>query len=411
MTATTHESCPVHRSEQPFPHPRQGPFTVPATYAEMVEKGVVQVTLANTGLRVWAVTGYDRIRRLLADSRISASRKHDNFPFFFVPPPQARTETSFIGYDPPEHTAARRKVAAAFTRQRVRLLRPMIQRVIDEHIDRLLECEPPVDFHWNFSLSVPTTVICEYLGVPQNDHAFIIKHSNNLFGADSTPKERLAAIVEVNDYIADLVEHKEKEPGDDLTSAVIAEYRACGEEYSRRELVNMIRMLLNGGHETTASMISLGTACLLEHPDQLAELLADPEGLIEPAVEELVRLASIGDLAVPRVALEDIDIDGTVIPAGDGILCLLLTANHDPRVFPDPERLELRRGSRKQLGFGYGAHHCIGAELARLELQLVWTTLFRRIPSLRLVKPLAEVPRKEGAIVYGLWSLPVTWET
>lgn len=408
MTTTADEraGCPV----TPFPYTRQGPFTEPGPYPEMIEQGVTQVTLANTGLRVWAVTGYERIRRVLTDPRISASRAHENFPFYFVPPPQARTETSFIGYDPPEHTRARGKVAAAFTRNRVKTLRPLIQRVIDEHLDRLLDAGPPADFHRMFSLSVPTTVICEYLGIPQSDHDFIIGHSNNLFGADSTPQQRMAAIVEVNGYIETLVADREKRPADDLTSTVIAEYRRSGEAHTRRDLVNMIRMLLNGGHETTASMISLGTACLLENPAQLAELLADPAGLIEPATEELLRLVTIGDVAVPRVALADIDVDGTVIPAGDGVLCLLLTANRDPEVFDEPDRLVLRRGSRRQVGFGHGAHHCVGAELARLELQMVWTTLFRRIPTLRLVKPLDEIPRKEGAIVYGVWNLPVTWD-
>ncbi|MFJ1597420.1 cytochrome P450 [Streptomyces sp. NPDC088261] len=405
MTDTVQE--PV--AEETFPYSRQCPFTPPEQYREMVEKGVTQVTLAQSGLRVWAVTGYENIRRLLTDPRASASRKHDNFPFYFVPPPQARTETSFIGYDPPEHGRARQKVAAAFTYQRVQKLLPRIQQLVDEHIDRLLALPPPVDFHRLFSLSLPTTVICEMLGMPQGDHDFIIEHSNNMFGGHSTPQQRQDAIVEVNAYVERLVAEREKKPGDDLASTVIEQFRKAG-DYTRRDAVNMIRMLMNGGHETTASMLSLGTACLLENPDQLAELLASPETLIEPATEELLRMVTIGDIGVPRVALEDIEIAGTVIPAGDGILCLLLTANRDEEIFPDPERLVLSRGSRKQVGFGHGAHLCIGAELARLEMRVVWTTLFRRIPTLRLDRPLEDIPRKEGAIVYGVHELPVTWE-
>ncbi|QIQ01861.1 cytochrome P450 [Streptomyces liangshanensis] len=405
MTDTVQE--PV--AEETFPYSRQCPFTAPKQYPEMVEKGVTQVTLAQSGLRVWAVTGYENIRSLLTDPRVSASRKHDNFPFYFVPPPQARTETSFIGYDAPEHGRARQKVAAAFTFQRVQRLLPRIQQIVDEHIDRLLALPPPVDFHRLFSLSMPTTVICEMLGMPQGDHDFIIKHSNNMFGGQSTPQQRQEAIVEVNAYVERLVEEREEKPGDDLTSTVIEQFRKAG-DYTRRDAVNMIRMLMNGGHETTASMLSLGTACLLENPDQLAELLASPETLIEPATEELLRMVTIGDIGVPRVALEDIEIAGTVIPAGDGILCLLLTANRDEAVFSDPERLVLSRGSRKHIGFGHGAHLCIGAELARLEMQVVWTTLFRRIPTLRLDRPLEDIPRKEGAIVYGVHELPVTWE-
>ncbi|MFI6121962.1 cytochrome P450 [Streptomyces sp. NPDC051064] len=405
---TTESRCPV--AHPPFPYARQGPFTAPAQYAEMIEKGVTQVTLAQSGLRVWTVTGYANVRSLLTDPRVSASRRLPGFPFYFIAPPEFRTETSFIGYDAPEHTRARGKVAAAFTYQRVQKMRGRIQEVVDEHIDRMLDLAPPVDFHRLFSLSLPTTVICEMLGVPQDDHDFIIEHSNNMFGGRSAPEQRRAAIIEVNAYVEKLVRLKTETPGEDVISMAIAAYEESGEEYTERDLVNMVRMLMNGGHETTASMISFGTAALLEHPEQLAELLADPEKMIGPATEELLRVVTIGDVGVPRVALEDIEIDGTVIPAGDGILCLLLTANRDPEVFPDPDELILSRGSRKQVGFGYGAHLCIGAELARLEMQIVWTTLFRRIPSLRLVKPLDEVPRKEGAIVYGVHELHVTWD-
>src|SRR5262249_24706782 len=149
-------------------------------------------------IRVWAVTGHEAVRKILTDPRASASRKHANFPFYFEAPPAARTETSFIGYDQPEHNQSRGKVAAAFTAGRVRKLRPLIQKGVDAHVSQLLELPPPVDFHRLFSLSIPTTVICEYLGIPQTDHDFVIEHSTNMFGGHSTPEQRLAAIVQVN---------------------------------------------------------------------------------------------------------------------------------------------------------------------------------------------------------------------
>ena len=368
------------------------------------------MTLTGSGLRIWTISGYHTIKQLLTDPRISASRKHDNFPFYFIAPPEFRTETSFIGYDNPEHTKTRRKAAVTFTNRQVKRLRPRIQEIVDEYIDKILTMTPPIDFHREFSLAVPMTVICELLGIPQDEHDFFIEHGTCLLGGHSTPEQRQAAIVEVNAYVDKLITLKEKEPGEDLLSRAMAEYAASGEEYTRRDLFNMIRLLMNGGHETTASMLSLGTAALLENPDQLKLLLDDPEGMIEPAVEELVRLATIGDTAIPRVALEDIEIGGKTIKAGDGILCLGLNGNRDPEIFPEPEKLILERGTRKHLGFGHGLHHCIGADLARLEMQLVWSTLFQRIPSLRLAKPFLEIPRKEGAVIYGLWELPVTWD-
>ncbi|GAB2840446.1 cytochrome P450 [Lentzea nigeriaca] len=397
-------------AEETFPYQRQCPFTPPKQYAEMMAEDVSQVTLTGSGLRIWTITGYHTIRQILTDPRISASRKHDNFPFYFIAPPEFRTETSFIGYDNPEHTQTRRKAAVTFTTRQVKRMRGRIEEIVNEYIDKLLTMTPPVDFHREFSLAVPMTVICELLGIPQDEHDFFIKHGTCLLGGHSTPEQRQAAIVEVNAYVDQLITIKEREPGDDLLSRAMAEYAASGEEYTRRDLFNMIRLLMNGGHETTASMLSLGTAALLENPDELAKLLADPEGMIEPAVEELVRIATIGDTAIPRVALEDIEIAGKTIKAGDGILCLGLAGNRDPEMFPEPEKLILERGTRKHLGFGYGLHHCIGADLARLEMQIVWTTLFQRIPSLRLAKPFLEIPRKEGAVIYGLWELPVVWD-
>jgi cytochrome P450 len=402
----------VSTAEKPaetFPYQRGCPFTPPPQYAQMIDEDVSQVTLTGSGLRIWTVTGYHTVRRLLTDPRVSASRKHANFPFYFVAPPEFRTETSFIGYDQPEHGRTRRKAAVTFTNRQVQRLRPRIVEIVDEHIEKLLASEKPADFHRIFSLPVPMTVICELLGIPHDEHDFFIRHGTCLLGGHSTPEQRQAAIVEVNAYVQDLIALKRREPGEDLLSRAMADYEASGEEYTDRDLFNMVRLLMNGGHETTASMLSLGTACLLENPDQLAALLADPEGLIEPAVEELVRLATIGDTAVPRVALEDIEIGGSVIRAGDGILCLGLAANRDPGVFPEPDRLILSRGSRKHLGFGHGLHHCIGADLARLEMQIVWTRLFQAIPTLQLATPFLDIPRKEGAVIYGLWELPVTW--
>lgn len=408
MTTIEHATASGSAPET-FPYPRVCPFTPPTQYAEMIDEDVSQVTLTGSGLRIWTVTGYHTVRKLLTDPRVSASRKHSNFPFYFVAPPEFRTETSFIGYDQPEHGRTRRKAAVTFTNRQVQRLRPRIEQIVDDHIDRLLATPQPADFHHVFSLPVPMTVICELLGIPHDEHAFFIRHGTCLLGGHSTPEQRQAAIVEVNAYVKKLIAIKEVEPGDDLLSRAMADYRESGEEYTDRDLFNMVRLLMNGGHETTASMLSLGTAALLENPDQLAKLLADPEGLIEPAVEELVRLATIGDTAVPRVAVQDIEIGGRTIRKGDGILCLGLAANRDPDIFPEPDKLILERGTRRHLGFGHGLHHCIGADLARLEMQIVWSRLFQRIPTLRLATPFLDIPRKEGAVIYGLWELPVTW--
>ncbi|MFC1416179.1 cytochrome P450 [Streptacidiphilus cavernicola] len=404
---TTHAET-TGEAEETFPYPRKCPMSQPEQYAQFLDEPVKQVPLP-TGLKIWAVTGHENMRQLLTDPRTSASRKEPNFPFYFDAPPEFRTETSFIGYDGEEHTRTRRKAAVTFTNRQVQRLRPRIEQIVDEAIDAMIEAGPGVDMHHALSLPVPMTVICLLLGIPYEDHEFFQVNGTTLLGGTASMAERQAALVNVNEYLFGLVAVKEQEPGDDLLSRAIAEYREAGEGYEARDLVNLCRLLMNGGHETTASMISLGTAALLENPEQLALLKGDPE-LLVPAVEELVRFLTIGDAAVPRVALEDIEVGGATIPKGDGILCLGLTANRDPSVYENPDELVLSRGNRRHFGFGHGLHHCIGADLARLELQLVWGKLFERIPSLRLAVPFSEIPSKERAIIYGLWNLPVSWD-
>ncbi|GAB2862485.1 cytochrome P450 [Actinocorallia aurea] len=395
-------------TESTFPYPRECPFSMPAEYRPLMDDAPVFKVQLVTGLDAYAVTGYENIRTLLMDPRVSSSRKHDGFPFYFHAPPEFRTETSFIGYDAPEHTTTRRKAAVTFTNRRVQLLREKIAASVDERLDVLVAAGPPADLHEIVSLPVPMTMICELLGVPYEEHEFFAAHGTNLLGGHSTAEQRQAAMVEVGRYLEGLVGRKEREPGDDLISRAIAAYRDSGEDYTRRDLVNLCRLLMNGGHETTANMISLSVMALLENPEQLARFKEDPD-LVVPAVEELVRYITIGDLAVPRVALEDIEIGGTVIPKGAGILCLGLTANRDPSVFENPDDLVLANGTRRHLGFGYGAHHCIGADLARLELQIALPKIFARLPDLKLAVPSSEIRTKEGSVVYGVWGLPVTW--
>ncbi|ORT56541.1 cytochrome P450 [Streptomyces sp. CB03238] len=391
-----------------FPYKRKCPFSQPEEYGPMMEKAAISKVKLITGIEVWAVTGYENIRQLLMDPRISSSRKHENFPFYFQAPPEFRTETSFIGYDAPEHTTTRRKAAVTFTNRRVQRLRENIAKNVDERLDALIAAGSPADLHAIVSLPVPMTLICELLGVPYEDHAFFAEHGTNLLGGHSSAEQRQAAMVEVGAYLEKLVDLKEREPADDLISRAIVAYKESGEEYTRRDLVNLCRLLMNGGHETTANMISLCTMALLRNPEQLEQLKADPE-LIGPAIEELVRYITIGDLAIPRVALEDIEIDGVTIKKGDGILCLSLTANRDPKVFDRPDELILSRGTRRHLGFGHGAHYCIGADLARVELEIAISKIFERLPNLQLAVPFEDIRTKEGSVVYGVWALPVKW--
>jgi cytochrome P450 len=310
---------------------------------------------------------------------------------------------SLISMDPPEHGPARRAVVGEFTVKRMAALRPRIQEIVDEHIDAMLAGPRPADLVQALSLPVPSLVICELLGVPYADHDFFQARTTALLRRTTPADKRVAAVTELNSYLDELITRKTKEPTDDLLGRQIQRG-----ESERDDLVALAFLLLVAGHETTANMISLGTIGLLEHPEDIAAIKADP-GKTLGAVEELLRYYTIVDFATSRFAKEDVEIGGQLIRAGEGVLGLANTANHDPDVFANPFDLDIERGARHHVAFGFGAHQCLGQNLARMELQIVFDTLFRKIPGLKLAVPAAELPFKDDANVYGVYELPVTW--
>jgi len=393
----------------PFPWHRTCPMAPPERYAELRSaRPIARVSLA-TGGQAWLVTRHDHVRALLTDPRVSSDRGHEGYPYYFPVPPAFRTESSFLGWDPPKHSFHRRLVTISgeFTKPRVRTIKPMIQRIVDERVDALLAAGPPVDLVSALALPVPLTVICTILGIPVQDHESLHARTEVLFGATSTAEDREAALLGMNEYLAEVIDRKLAEPGDDLLSRITRRYREV-DSYDRRELVNLIRLLLNGGHEASASMIALGVMTLLEHPDQLEVFKSDPS-VVPGAVEELLRFLSPGDIAVSRIALEDIGIGDVVVRAGEGMILLGAAANRDPAAFENPDVFDVRRDASGHVALGHGVHRCLGAEIARAELAIVLGTLFRRIPGLRLVKPWEELRFKDGALVYGLHEMPVSW--
>ncbi|MFC7585842.1 cytochrome P450 [Nonomuraea antimicrobica] len=279
---------------------------------------------------------------------------------------------------------------------------------MDEHIDAMLDGPRPADLVRDFALPVPSLVICELLGVPYDDHDFFQIHSAQLLNRRASEQERQHSILELAVYIDKLIAAKELEPTDDLLGRQIAKQRESGQE-DRPSLISMAFLLLIAGHETTANMISLGTYLLLERHPEAVTALRDQPDKIDNLVEELLRYFTIAEFAMARVALEDVELSGTVIPAGSGVLMLANAGNRDPEVFEDGESFDLDRGSRNHLAFGYGIHQCLGQNLARVELEIVFATLFRRIPDLRLAVPADQLTFKEEAAVYGMHELPVTW--
>ncbi|HET6705579.1 cytochrome P450 [Amycolatopsis sp.] len=402
MTTTTAElpEFPMTRAAGcPFDPP-------PAARALQGEAPLARVRLWD-GSTPWLVTRYADQRALLADPRVSADITRPGYPSP-APLPKGGTGISFILMDNPEHARLRKMVTAPFTIRRVAAMRPAVQRIVDDLIDALLAGPNPVDLVEAFALPVPSLVICELLGVPYADHGFFQDNSKVIIRRDAKPEERAAGHQALIGYLDDLVAAKLAAPADDLLSGLAA--RVGAGELTRLEAAQMGVLLLIAGHETTANMIALGTLALLEHPDQLALLReGDDPALVASAVEELLRYLNITHNGRRRVALEDIEIAGRVIRAGEGLIMANDIANRDPEAFPDGDRLDLTRDAHRHVAFGFGVHQCLGQPLARLELQVVYSTLYRRIPTLALATDLGRIPFKHDGSVYGVYELPVTW--
>jgi cytochrome P450 len=392
-----------------FPMPRAAgcPFDPPpAARALQEETPLARVRLWD-GSTPWLVTRYADQRALLVDPRVSADITRPGYPSP-APLPKGGTGFGFILMDNPEHARLRKMVTAPFTIRRVAAMRPAVQRIVDDLIDDLLAGPKPVDLVEAFALPVPSLVICELLGVPYADHGFFQENSKVIVRRDAKPEERVAGHQALIGYLDRLVGAKLENPADDLLSGVAA--RVAAGELTRVEAAQMGLLLLVAGHETTANMIALGTLALLEHPDQLALLReGDDPALVASAVEELLRYLNITHNGRRRVALEDIEIAGETIRAGEGLIMASDIANRDPEVFPDGDRLELTRDAHRQIAFGFGVHQCLGQPLARLELQVVYGTLYRRIPTLALATGVERIPFKHDGSVYGVYELPVTW--
>jgi cytochrome P450 len=315
--------------------------------------------------------------------------------------------------DPPDHTRLRGLVVKAFTARRVDDMRPRIQQIVDETLDRIID-QGRMDLIEDFAFRLPVTIICDMLGIPE-DHRDVFYTSSRNGGRllDPVPLSRTeideanAANLEAQTYFQQLFELRRRDPGDDLTTQLV-QAEENGSKLSNEELTANIILLFGAGHETTVNLIGNGLLALHRNPDQLALLKANPS-LITNAVEEFLRYDSSVQMT-GRVALEDIDdLGGKRIPKGESVLCLLGSANRDPAVYPDrPDRLDITRPNVRPVSFGGGIHFCLGAQLARIEAEVAISTLLRRIPELKLDN--AENPKwRPTFVLRGLSALPASW--
>ncbi|MEU8787749.1 cytochrome P450 [Streptomyces sp. NPDC048637] len=389
--------------------PLSYPFNVPESLelAEEYEQarnrpGLLKVRMTY-GEPAWLVTRYAEARFVLGDQRFSRAEgaRHDE-------PRQSegRRDSGILGMDPPDHTRLRTLVAKAFTVRQVEKLRPQVTQLANELLDELAAAGPPADLVDRYALPIPVAVICRMLGVPAEDRPrFRVWSDAALSTSSLTAAEFDANMEELRAYMRQLIEEHRRAPRDDLMTALI-DARDVNDRLSELELVDLCVGILVAGHETTATQIPNFVLALLDHPGQLTLLRKQPE-LIGGAVEELLRFVPLGSGASqPRYATEDVEVGGTLVRAGTPVLVAVGAANRDALRFDAPGTLDLSRTGNQHLGFGHGVHHCLGAPLARLELQEAIGALITRFPELRLA---GDVVWKSEMLVRGPRVMPVGW--
>jgi cytochrome P450 len=395
----------------PLPYRRDSacPFDPTPEIGRLREEAPVTRIDLPSEVSVWFVTRYEDARQVLGDTRFSNAQT----PPWLLRMPMvkgsgqaaAQEPGAFIGFDPPDHTRFRRILTAEFTVKRMNRLRPRIEEIVGEHLDAMEQAGPPVDLVSAFAFPIPALVICELLGVPYSDREEF-KALSSLIADLTQPREKLlAGYRDLHVYMTKLVTKQRAEPDDAMLGMLVREH---GDELSDAELAGIGRLLLFAGHETTANMLALGTLLLLQHPDQAAALRDGP-GVVPPAIEELLRYLTIAQSAVIRTATEDLSIAGQQVKAGEYVLVSLPSANRDEQLYKDADRFDVTRKPQSHVAFGHGIHHCLGAPLARLELQTAFPALLKRFPTLRLAIPLEDVTFRTMTTVYGTPELPVEW--
>jgi cytochrome P450 len=395
---------------------RPDPFTATtdvarrAAYAALAAAGPVVRLPLPSGQLAWLVTGHAHVRQVLVDPRLR--RGGPNGPFAADLPPgiDVALNSSMLTADPPDHGRLRRLVSAAFTRRRVDAMAARIQQITDDLLDDLpADPAQPVDLVEAFAYPLPMTVICHLLGVPDDLRPRFracsrVLVTGSLAGLDVYH----AAATEMVGILRGLVADRRVAPSADLLSALVAARDGEGgdDRLTEDELTSTAFLLLVAGHETTVNLVANGVHALLERPDQLALLRAEPHGL-SAAVEELLRHDGPVQVTIPLVTVEPVEVGGVVIPAGEVVVPGLLAANRDPARFARPDRLDLQRLDGGHVAFGHGVHHCLGAPLARLEGRIALGTLIGRYPGLRLAVPADDLVRPPSFLMNGLAALPV----
>ncbi|WP_329110619.1 cytochrome P450 [Micromonospora sp. NBC_01699] len=382
----------------------------PERFAELRDRcPVVRVKLPS-GDTAWMVTGYDEVAAAMADPALSrAALREPGAPRVISGPDFSDNPFNLLNQEGPDHARLRRLIAPAFNHRKARVWRPRVEQIAHEAVDRLEAGEHPADLHRDFASLLPIWVICEMVGAPVEDRPRLQEWTDRLVSITAySPEERLRARDESAAYVAGLIAQRREEPGEDLLSALVAA-RDDNDRLTERELVWLGINLLVAGHDTTVGALSRGLYMLLRHPDQW-RLLAEDPAILDHGVEELLRYAPPSEIGFMRVATEPVTIGGVEIAEGEGVIPVMHAVGRDSRHVHDPERLDLVRTDVKHLAFGHGPHYCPGAGVARMELQVAFGTLARRLPGLRLAEPAQDTRWIDGLLTLRPERLLASWK-
>ncbi|WP_414715122.1 cytochrome P450 [Stackebrandtia sp.] len=386
-------------------HPATNPFAPSADVAAMRRDRPLARMIFPDGHLGWIATSHALVRSIMADKRFSARSEliHLPIPGMTQQAPAARPGM-FISMDPPEHTRYRSLLTGQFTVRRMRLLTERVEEITAERLEAMVAAGPGCDLVGVFAFPIPALVISELLGVPAEDRGWFQERMGTLTRIDLPREEVMAAMNGMQEFMGELVDAKRVLPTDDVLSDLVNHADGLSDE----ELANIGFMLLGAGFETTGNMLAMGTLALLRFRDQWDAWRADA-GLTEGAVEELLRFVPLAPGGV-RAALEDVELDGEVVAAGESVMLSAPGANRDPAKFADPDVLDVRRQATGHVSFGHGIHQCLGQQLARVEMTVAFPALMRRLPSLRLAVGFDEVEWRTNTSILGVRALPVAWD-
>jgi cytochrome P450 len=393
--------------------PRQYPFSrdgldIDPQYAQLrAAEPVCRVQLPY-GPPAWLVTTYDLTRSVLGDARFSrAATVYTDNPRE-SPVEVGQVPESVLSMDPPAHTRIRRLVGRAFTPGRVERMRPRARQIAASLVDAMAVAGPPADLVESFSFAFPAIIICELLGIPDADrHSFRGWADAIVSTTAGAPEQVQDTYIKLAGYLAGLFAQRREHPGDDLLTWLVQAHDDQ-DQLTETELLYLGMALLVGGYETTAHQITNMVYALLTHDAQRRQLRAQPE-LLPGAVEEMLRFIVFGSAMNPRIATTDVTLGRVPVRAGDPVLCSRASANRDEGVFEDPAEMDFTRNPNPHMAFGYGPHFCLGAQLARMELQVALETIFSRLPELRIAVPTDELTWHQGTLMRGLAAFPVSW--